>query len=154
VAFSQDVPDGGFAPDIVAPNVSGMTFDLTGQVGDRVRVQLLAQDYLHMAEVEVFPGLPGDYNNDGKVAAADYVVWRKNDGMNTTLPNDPIGPPIDQDQYNQWAQNFGNSNPGSGSAPTAAVPEPTAVSLLFTGVLALFSIHVLKRNHCDLNDSR
>ena len=26
------------------------------------------------------PSLPGDFNNDGTVDAADYVVWRKNPG--------------------------------------------------------------------------
>ena len=30
----------------------------------------------------------GDYNNDGIVDAADYVVWRKANGQNVTLPND------------------------------------------------------------------
>jgi autotransporter-associated beta strand protein len=36
-------------------------------------------------------GLTGDYNSDGTVDAADYVVWRKNDGTTNSLPNDPIG---------------------------------------------------------------
>ena len=29
------------------------------------------------------PSLPGDFNNDGTVDAADYVVWRKTDGTQT-----------------------------------------------------------------------
>ena len=33
-------------------------------------------------------GLPGDFNNDGKVDAGDYATWRKNDVANATLPND------------------------------------------------------------------
>ncbi len=42
-------------------------------------------------------GLPGDFNSDGKVDAADYVTWRKNNGTNNVLANDnglgtPIGP--------------------------------------------------------------
>jgi len=37
----------------------------------------------------------GDFNLDGKVDAADYVVWRKNGGT----PN----------QYNDWRRNFGES---------------------------------------------
>ena len=32
------------------------------------------------AVVAVDPGLTGDYNEDGKVDAADYVVWRKSPG--------------------------------------------------------------------------
>ena len=46
-------------------------------------------------------GLPGDYNNDGTVDAADYVVWRKNDGT--------------QGGYDTWRANFGQPLPGSGS---------------------------------------
>jgi hypothetical protein len=37
--------------------------------------------------------LPGDFNRDGKVDAADYVVWRKN-GMS-------------QAEFNTWRANFG-----------------------------------------------
>jgi hypothetical protein len=61
--------------------------------------------------------VPGDFNFDGTVDAADYVVWRKNDGT-------PSG-------YNAWRAHFGASfGPGSGSALpsadplSAAVPEP------------------------------
>ncbi|MEX2309184.1 MAG: hypothetical protein WD738_16410 [Pirellulales bacterium] len=64
-----------------------------------------------------FPaGIAGDYNNDGKVDAADYVVWRKTgiDG---------------QQGYNVWRANFGQ--PGAGSALTpAAVPEPATLALV------------------------
>jgi hypothetical protein len=38
------------------------------------------------------PDLPGDYNDDGTVDAADYVAWRKNVGAPAgTLPNDIDG---------------------------------------------------------------
>ncbi len=56
-------------------------------------------------------GIPGDYNNDGRVDAADYVVWRKNPAG---FGGDPAG-------YNTWRTNFGRTS-GSGSA--SAVPEP------------------------------
>ena len=39
--------------------------------------------------------LPGDFNNDGTVDAADYVVWRKNDGTQTG--------------YDGWRANFGRT---------------------------------------------
>jgi autotransporter-associated beta strand protein len=62
--------------------------------------------------------LPGDYNGDGKVNAADYVTWR----------NNPGGFPVDA--YDTWRANFGNP-PGSGSSlgEGAAVPEPAALVL-------------------------
>jgi hypothetical protein len=66
--------------------------------------------------------LTGDYNNDGKVDAADYVVWRKNDGS--------------QQGYDDWRTNFGRTA-GSGSALGAgagAVPEPASMALLLVGL--------------------
>jgi hypothetical protein len=76
----------------------------------------------------------GDYNDDGKVDAADYVVWRKYQGTNTTLPNDPHGGTIGAAQFNSWRANFGNmemSAAGSG----AAVPEPLTLSLVMFAAL-------------------
>ena len=84
-------------------------------------------------------GIPGDYNDDGTVDAADYVVWRTNEGTQNTLPNDPIGGAIGDDQYNQWASNFGATAPGSGSFNGNAVPEPCTWLLVATGAcLAVF----------------
>jgi len=71
-------------------------------------------------------GLAGDYNNDGKVDAADYVIWRKNPGANG---GDPAG-------YTAWRANFGTGGPGAGLG-AGAVPEPTSVALLVLGLVAL-----------------
>ncbi len=73
--------------------------------------------------------LTGDYNDDGLVDAADYVIWRMNAGTNNTLPNNLLPGPIGQDHFNQWKANFG-AQAGGGAA--TSVPEPTslAVSLL------------------------
>jgi len=70
-------------------------------------------------------GLAGDYNGDGKVDAADYVMWRKNPGG---FGGDPAG-------YNTWRANFG-AHSGSG-ASVAAVPEPATLALLAFGSLVL-----------------
>jgi hypothetical protein len=59
-------------------------------------------------------GLDGDYNGDGSVDAADYVVWRKNPGM--------FG---DQQGYDNWVANFG-ATAGGGAGAVGAVPEPPA----------------------------
>ena len=59
----------------------------------------------------------GDYNQDGKVDSADYVVWRKN----------PAG--FDVNAYDTWRQNFGLPV-GSGAALSAgSVPEPSTIAL-------------------------
>jgi hypothetical protein len=76
--------------------------------------------------------LPGDFNTDGTVDAADYVVWRK-DYSN------------DQAMYDAWRANFGVSlGTGSGSTGyplgasaeplSAAVPEPAGAWLLLIGI--------------------
>jgi hypothetical protein len=66
--------------------------------------------------------LPGDFNHDGFVDAADYVVWRKIDGG-------PVG-------YNSWKSNFGELAAfGSGASTSAVIPEPEAhVLLMFAAV--------------------
>jgi hypothetical protein len=79
------------------------------------------------------PGIAGDYNNNGTVDAADYVVWRENLNTSNVLPNDPNGGTIDQDQYNTWRANFGRAAGGGTGANLEAVPEPaTAVAALLT----------------------
>ncbi len=74
------------------------------------------------------PGLPGDFNTDGKVDAADYVLWRKNPGS--------FGGPTG---YNTWRDNFGTtagSGAGSGFDHLTAVPEPTALFLAMAACLS------------------
>lgn len=76
------------------------------------------------------PSLPGDYNDNGVVDAADYTVWRDKLGTTEELPNDDIGGTIGADQYTQWKTNFGNSSgSGAGMLGGAAVPEPSTLAL-------------------------
>ena len=58
------------------------------------------------------PGVAGDYNNNGKVDAADYVLWR-NGGP---LQNEVDAPgTVNGADYTAWRARFGNP-PGSGQA--------------------------------------
>jgi hypothetical protein len=82
------------------------------------------------------PGVPGDYNNDGTVNAADYVVWRDRIGLISDLPNDLIGGTIDDDQYNQWRANFGKTSTGGPAIGAALVPEPATLGLLMIAAIA------------------
>ena len=84
--------------------------------------------------VAVDPGLTGDYNEDGIVDAADYVVWRKS-------PGDFGG----QQGFDDWRANFGTALPGSGSgslASAGAIPEPAT---LFVAVMAFGTVGVSRR---------
>lgn len=69
------------------------------------------------------PPLQGDYNADGRVNAADYVLWRKNN--------------IDGSAgYNTWRANFGAESAG-GASLGFAVPEPACVMSLVVGVICI-----------------
>ena len=67
-------------------------------------------------------GPDGDYNADGIVDAADYVMWRKD-------PASFGG----QAGYDLWVMNFGNTAGGSGVG-SAAVPEPASALLVVVGL--------------------
>jgi hypothetical protein len=83
------------------------------------------------------PGLNGDYNSDGAVNAADYVVWR-NAGATDTLPNDPTPGTVNQADYLLWRANFGSTaSLGAGVGSGQSIPEPAA-GLLLSLALALF----------------
>jgi hypothetical protein len=78
----------------------------------------------------VVPALAGDYNANGVVDAADYIVWRKMLGRNGIgLAADGNGNAVvDQGDYTVWQNNFGAVS-GSGAGTATTVPEPH--SLLF-----------------------
>lgn len=82
----------------------------------------------------VVPGVPGDYNQNGIVDAADFVVWRNNIGPNT-IPNDPTPGTVDASDYTFWKGRFG-ANSASGSALATSVPEPTTLCAGMIAVLA------------------
>jgi hypothetical protein len=71
------------------------------------------------------PPLTGDYNNNGVVDAADYVLWRK------TNVNGQQG-------YDDWRVNFGRTAvPGGAAFDSAmAIPEPCAIVTAIISVLA------------------
>jgi hypothetical protein len=71
--------------------------------------------------------LTGDFNGDGKVDAADYVVWRNGDSPDDT-----------QAGYELWRANFGRTASGASAvASSAAVPEPATAALALGGILAM-----------------
>ncbi len=100
-------------------------FDLIGDVDQ----ELYAMAWSAVA------GLPGDFNNDDTVDAADYVAWRK--GLGTIFT---------ANDYEVWRSHFGQTI-GSGAMLSAAesllatVPEPPAAMLLMFSI----SIGLLSR---------
>ena len=67
------------------------------------------------------PELPGDYNGNHAVDAADFVIWRKTKGADVPQYAGADGngsSKIDDADYDVWRGNFGS--PSSGSGATAA----------------------------------
>jgi hypothetical protein len=83
-------------------------------------------------------GLPGDYNGNGAVDAADYVLWRDTlDQSGAGLPADGNGNNmIDMGDYTVWRANFGMASAG-GSLVQAAAPEPAASVMFLAGIVAV-----------------
>jgi poly(3-hydroxybutyrate) depolymerase len=76
-----------------------------------------AFDWMFSHSLAVPEPTPGDFNNNGAVDAADYVVWRKNLGT--------------QSSYDTWRAHFGQpAGSGSGIIANAVVPEPATLMLL------------------------
>lgn len=84
------------------------------------------------------PFLPGDYNANGVVDAADYTVWRDNLGQSSAAlnGNGTGAPTVSAADYALWKANFG-ATAGAGSG--AAVPEPASLLVLLSsiGLLAI-----------------
>jgi hypothetical protein len=78
--------------------------------------------------------IPGDFNGDDVVDAADYTVWRE--GVETGL--------YTPDDYDLWVANYGASQD---DAQSAAVPEPAALVL---GALALLTRYRRSRRRTEL----
>lgn len=82
--------------------------------------------------------LAGDYNGNGVVDAADYVLWRDTLGLiGTALAADGnSNGMIDAGDFDIWRSNFGRQV-SSGATSAASVPEPPAAILWLVGLLLL-----------------
>jgi hypothetical protein len=120
---------GGFAPAVGNSfNLITIPVSSIGNLAGKYK-QVLAPDGYNWrvnytnTNIQLIVGNPGDFNNDGNVTAADYVVWRKTG----------LGPL----NYDAWRTHFG-ANYGSGAAAGATVPEPACcVLLIAAGFFAL-----------------
>jgi autotransporter-associated beta strand protein len=102
----------GVFSSISLPNLAELSWDTS-------------QLYTTGTLIVVSAQLPGDFNFDGSVDAADYIVWRKGLGTTYTL-----------DDYNDWQANFG-ATLGTGAATlplSSAIPEPTSALLVLSFV--------------------
>jgi glycosidase len=79
--------------------------------------------------------IPGDFNSNGVVDAADYIVWREEPANYTAA------------DFANWRAHFGaTSASASGGGASSAVPEPQALALL---ILASLGAVVAARDWID-----
>lgn len=99
--------------------------------------------------VTVVQRTPGDYNGDGMVDAADYVVWRHSVGQTgLTLNADGNGDQtVDEADRVVWRELFGTAAAnGASLVHGPAVPEPSTYAILSIGLLAATSAVRAPRN--------
>ncbi len=114
------------------PKVTPAQADAQGYTG-QFRTDLLAA-------FDAVGGVPGDYNGNGTVDAADYTVWRDTQGATVTPGTGADGSNngiIDAADYTYWQTRFGNTSASIAAAVnSAAVPEPaTLLSVAIAGAL-------------------
>jgi hypothetical protein len=101
-------------------------------------------------EIVLPTGIPGDFNLNGLVDAADYTLWRDTLGRTGAgLAADASGNNIvDTSDFNIWKTNFGqNAASGGGSGAPITVPEPASVALLLVGALGVATFSAVSRRH-------
>lgn len=92
-----------------------------------------------LSSVIVPQGVPGDYNNNGVVDMADYVLWRNGGPLQNEI-NTPGT--VDASDYTAWRSRFGATS-GAGSAlGSASVPEPALLSL---AIMSLVGMAIARR---------
>ena len=74
----------------------------------------LEMEYMQITQPPA--GVPGDYNNNGVVDMADYVLWRNGGPLQNEVNSIGV---VDASDYTAWRANFGN-HAGSGSALNGA----------------------------------
>ncbi len=90
----------------------------------------------HLQENVFFVPIAGDFNGDGAVDAADYVVWRKFRGFNNVWADGDGNGSVGAEDLALWRANYGRVAANGGNPPNP-VPEPAAMALLCGALLAI-----------------
>jgi hypothetical protein len=90
--------------------------------------------------VNLIVGLPGDYNDDGTVNAADYTVWRNTLGTSAQDADGNGSGMVDAGDFLVWKSNFGMSEgAGASLGQPGNVPEPASAFLVLVASSSVFA---------------
>jgi hypothetical protein len=91
--------------------------------------------------------VPGDYNANGTVDAADYIVWRKTNGQTGVglAADGNADNEITSADLAEWKARFGATLAG-GFAAGAMVPEPANLVPFVVGAFTMISQRLLRRD--------
>ena len=138
------------APASEAETISGAYLPSAGRyfvhiAGSSPEVQLYQLDLSLVAAATL---LPGDYNRDGHVDAADYVVWRKSlaDGALGLVADGNHDLVVDHADYDVWKRNLGGIAARTTAVHPVSVPEPRAAALaIIAGLSVVVTLRTKKR---------
>jgi hypothetical protein len=99
-----------------------------GELGNFISANMVAANLAPQVIVE------GDYNDDGIVDGADYVIWRRHRGSEVEVEVDADhSGRVDDGDLVVWRMHYGGIQAGIGLASGSAVPEPASAALLLVG---------------------
>jgi autotransporter-associated beta strand protein len=138
------------ANDTIAGLVLGGVAKAAGTYGSTSSTALFKDDeyFSGTGILTVAPpaGVPGDYNANGVVDMADYVLWRNGGPLQNEVASTGT---VDAADYDAWRARFGNTSGSGAGLKNGAVPEPSTILLL----CLLFSLGVTTtRIRSELSD--
>jgi len=138
--------DGSLTPETFFVTHGGPDFQMQWQNDAFLYLGLSNNDGFGSVDVDFFSyklgvhtpeaaGVDGDYNGDGTVDAADYVIWRKGGPLLNEVHNKGT---VSEEDYTEWRQRFGSPNPGAGGGfggDSVAIPEPATSWLILSALM-------------------
>jgi len=132
-SFNEIFGTQGSSPTDIVPTGWELYFNKSGASSDYDHSLTLYIDNIRFGTTP--PGVPGDYNGNGVVDMADYVLWRKGGPLQNEIAD--VGT-VSAADYTAWRGVFGKTS-GSGSGLiSSTVPEPTSMVLLVLAVGTIF----------------
>jgi Dockerin type I domain len=138
--FTGDLLSTQYLFDWTIEPVNSRTLRWDGRVGwSGGRIEVSTID-----EARLIPLAPGDYNQNGAVDAADFIVWRKAMEQSGTsaaglFADGDFDGHVDEDDYQIWRTHFGETST-SGALAATGIPEPATWLMLAVALMPLMNM--------------